>query len=491
MKWIAAQTNGKFINLNSLSKSALERELTYETSLIVLETLQDYMTYNIVPPAELQADYFRWKKGQDEERIRRQKDFLNAAVGATKELQKWWNTDFNAPKNKYPKPDNKTSVAFTPPVLARERNVRDEEVIVSQQELTETKAEISVADVKGSETGKVVDIVDLQEHKVVVEESRKVSLTGAAKNSKPQIQITPIKQDKDYLKNLTGKAEADYALYLKLRPDYIGTPDFYFDMADWFYRLKDSEKALRILTCIADIDLENASLFRLLGYRLKEYKAYPLEAYICQKVIQWRPFEPQSYRDYALALADNGKYQAALDSLYSVLTQSYATNINARSAGIEEVVVTEINHLIAQNSSLNSSVIDKNILKAMPVDIRVVINWNMNNTDIDLHVKDPRGETCFYGNKATAIGGRISTDNTQGYGPEQFMLKKALQGKYEVFVNYFGDSQVKREGPSTVMVEIYTSYSGKEEQRQVVCVQLSKEKKAVENGLLKIAEFKF
>jgi len=595
MKWIAAQTNGKFINLNSLSKSALERELTYETlhfmgiesnhdvretypsistpvngnfsitgimeteqtmltllfgygnrpekriqvnlnaknatnqgnvyriwaqkkineldmryeknkqeltelgqqfgivtrntSLIVLETLQDYITYNIVPPAELQADYFRWKKGQDEEQIRRQKDFLNAAIDAANGLQQWWNTNFNAPKNKYPKPDNKSTVAFTAPVVARDRNVRDEEMIVTQQELTETQADISVAEVRGTETGRV-DIADLQEHKVVVEE-RKAILTGAAKNSKPQIQITPIKQDKDYLKNLTGKAEADYALYLKLRPDYIGTPDFYFDMADWFYRLNDSEKALRILTCIADIDLENASLFRLLGYRLKEYKAYPLEACICQKVIQWRPFEPQSYRDYALALADNGNYQAALDSLYSVLTRSYATNINVRSSGIEEVVVTEINHLIAQNSSLNSSAIDKNIIKAMPVDIRVAINWNMNSTDIDLHVKDPRGEVCFYGNKATAIGGRISRDNTQGYGPEQFMLKKALPGKYEVFVNYFGDSQVKREGPSTVMVEIYTSYSSKEEQRQVVCVQLSKEKKAVENGLLKIAEFMF
>jgi len=127
----------------------------------------------------------------------------------------------------------------------------------------------------------------------------------------------------------------------------------------------------------------------------------------------------------------------------------------------------------------------------MPVDIRVVINWNMNSTDIDLHVKDPRGETCFYGHRATEIGGRISNDITQGYGPEQFILKKAIPGKYEVFVNYYGDSQVKPEGPSTIMAEIYTSYSGKEEQRQVVCVQLSKEKKTTRDGLLKVAEFKF
>ena len=332
------------------------------------------------------------------------------------------------------------------------------------------------------------EISDLQEHKVVVKEA---SSNKAIKISKPEILLSPIKQDKEYLNKLTGKPEADYAVYLKLRPDYIGTPDFYFDMADWFFRLNDSEKALRILTCVADIDLENASLYRLLGYRLKEYKMYALEAYICQKVIQWRPFEPQSYRDYALALADNRKNQVALDSLYSVLTQSYATNINMRSTGIEEVVVTEINRLIIQNKTLNTSAIDKNLIHAMPVDIRVVINWNMNSTDIDLHVKDPRGETCYYGNKKTEIGGRLSNDVTQGYGPEQFMLKKAIPGKYEVYVNYYGDSQVKAEGPSTIMVEIYTSYSGKEEQCRVVCVQLSKEKKADKSGLLKVAEFMF
>jgi len=607
MKWIAAQTNGKFINLNSLSKSALDKELTYETlhflgiepnndvrevypsvstpvngsfsiagiaetgrttltllfgygnrtekriqvkldannatsqgnvyriwaqkkineldmryeqnkkeltelgqqfgivtrntSLIVLETLQDYITYNIVPPAELQADYFRWKKGQDDELIRRQQDFLNTAISAAKDLNQWWNTDFKAEKSKYPQPDNKTA-----PVIARDEEIRDEELIQTQQELTESQADISVATVQGT-SGGTVDIADLVEHKIVVEEtsvpaplSGRIPASSGEKNkvynnttniSQPEIKLSPVKQDKEYLKELTGKPEADYAIYLKLRPDYIGTPDFYFDMSDWFFRLNDNEKALRILTCIADMDLENASLYRLLGYRLKEYKMYPLEAYICQKVIQWRPFEPQSYRDYALALADNQNYQAALDSLYAALTQSYASSINARSAGIEEVVVTEINRLIDRNKTLNTSAIDKNLIKAMPVDIRVVINWNMNNTDIDLHVKDPNGETCFYSNNRTKIGGRISRDNTQGYGPEQFMLKKAIAGKYEVFVNYYGDSQVKAEGPSTVMVEIYTSYSGKDEQRQVVCVQLSKDRKADKNGLLKVAEFKF
>jgi len=70
-----------------------------------------------------------------------------------------------------PPPELKTTVAFTPPVIAKDKDIQDEELIKTQAELTETKAQISVSDVKGSETGKV-DIADLQEHKVVVEEKK-------------------------------------------------------------------------------------------------------------------------------------------------------------------------------------------------------------------------------------------------------------------------------------------------------------------------------
>jgi hypothetical protein len=238
------------------------------------------------------------------------------------------------------------------------------------------------------------------------------------------------------------------------------------------------------------LELENASLFRLLGYRLKEYREYALEAYICKKVIQWRPMEPQSYRDYALALADNGNYQAALDSMYSVLTRYYAQNILQRSQRIEEVIVTEINQLITKYPKLNTKNISKELIQAIPVDIRVVINWNMNNTIIDLHVTDPNDETCLWNHPNTAIGGRLSYHTIHDYGPAQFMLKKAIKGKYSVFVNYYGDSQVKAEGPSTVMAEIYTRYADKTEQRQVICLQLSKENKQVD-GKVKVAEFNF
>ncbi|GBU26140.1 hypothetical protein R83H12_02833 [Fibrobacteria bacterium R8-3-H12] len=113
----------------------------------------------------------------------------------------------------------------------------------------------------------------------------------------------------------------------------------------------------------------------------------------------------------------------------------------------------------------------------------------MNNTDIDLHVTDPNGEECYYKHRLTAIGGRVSGDNTSGYGPEQFLLKRAVKGKYRIFVDYYNDTKVTADGPATVMAEIYTKYAGKTEQRRVVCLQLSKAEKR--GDMAEVAEFEF
>jgi len=294
----------------------------------------------------------------------------------------------------------------------------------------------------------------------------------------------------DYLKKLTGKSADDYQMYLKLRNDHASSPVFYFDMSRWFYTLGDMETALRVLTSIADLELENASLYRLLGYRFKEYGEYALEKFVCKKVVQWRPMEPQSYRDYALALADNGETQAALDSLYGLLVKSYSDNIRNRSRGIEEIIVTEINHLIAKNPSLNTSKINERLITDIPVDVRVVINWNMDNTDIDLHVEDPNREECYFRHRETGIGGRISKDITSGYGPEQFLLKNAVKGKYRIYVNYYSDRQFTAAGPSTILAEIYTKYADKSERRKVVSLQMSNAKKKGD-GKVEVAEFDF
>jgi hypothetical protein len=81
----------------------------------------------------------------------------------------------------------------------------------------------------------------------------------------------------------------------------------------------------------------------------------------------------------------------------------------------------------------------------------------------------------------------LSQNITQGFGPEQFILRNVAAGKYKVEVSFRGDRQVKIAGPSTVMAEIYTGWEKTYQQRQIVVVQL---KPTDRRGVL-IGEFEF
>jgi protein TonB len=69
-----------------------------------------------------------------------------------------------------PPPPLKTTVKFVPPKIAKDEDVREDQEMKSQDEIQETKIQISVADVKGTNDKTGVDIAELREHKVIVEE---------------------------------------------------------------------------------------------------------------------------------------------------------------------------------------------------------------------------------------------------------------------------------------------------------------------------------
>lgn len=509
--------------------------VTRNTSLIVLENLDDYLRYDIVPPVELQQAYNAVLKQRRTAILERKEDLINAAVAMTKELKTWWNTDFyykgtEKKKEGYPDPrrsdvngDPTANIVISDPVgeerrrdqaadqararyraesasqvrmpaavakqalTNNEANALNEVVVVGYGTQRKTTVTGSVATISGKDLqqSSSTDVMSQLQGKVA---GLNITRSRTIAENQPAIIIPEFKSDKDYMKNLVGKPDSAYQAYLKMRSAYMSTPMFYFDVANWFYQQKDSVRALTILSNIADLDLENADLYKTLAYKLKQTGNYKDEIFITQKVLQWRPMDAQSYRDYALALADDGQYQNALDNLYKVLTQSYNTQIADRDHGIEEIVISEINNLIAKHGNkLSTKGIDKRLIQPLPVDVRVVLNWNKNDTDIDLWLTDPTGEKGFYGNAKTKIGGRISNDFTSGYGPEQFMIKKAIKGKYKIEVNYYGDRQINISGPTTVTAEIYTRYATGNQQRKVIVLPMA----AGKSGGNLVGEFNF
>lgn len=74
----------------------------------------------------------------------------------------------------------------------------------------------------------------------------------------------------------------------------------------------------------------------------------------------------------------------------------------------------------------------------VPARLRVLLAWDSDGTDLDLHVITPDGGHAWYGSQVLANGGALDIDVTTGYGPEIFSTPTPLPGRYLVYVNYYG-----------------------------------------------------
>ncbi len=317
----------------------------------------------------------------------------------------------------------------------------------------------------------------------VVVVNTKKGKTGKADSTRAMldkgINITYVPANTDYLKAIKAvDKQQQYAKYLELRQAFGTNPVYYFEVADYFIKTGNTEIGQRILSNLAELDLVSYELYKMLGYKFKQLGNYQDEAFAFKKVTELRPLDPQSFRDYGLALEDLGEHQKALDMLYAAMIKSYSTDADNLYGDIQETFLPEINRIIAlHKSKLNLSAIPKTVIKSIPTDIRIVMDWNMNNTDIDLWVTDPNNEKCYFSNRHTTIGGRLSRDMTRGFGPEQFLLKKAIKGTYKIEINYYGDTQATIAGPTTVMAELFTHYGTPQEKKELIVLQMKKDAK--------------
>jgi tetratricopeptide (TPR) repeat protein len=495
--------------------------VTRNTSLVVLENVMDYVTNEIEPPADLRQEYDRILKEREGNGQWQRQRVADNAEQYFNELLAWWRGEGE--------PVTQASSSGTPPPPATPRP--REGAPVPRREAPDGSARRDVTGAAsgylaadsirytapalagGNLQGRVAGVQirgvasappassqHLDEVVVVgfsAQKRKSITAERERDDDEPSPAPTPdrgrftvLKADVNtkYIGALRAAAPANrYALYLQLRKEYLNTPLFYFHTAELFLGAGEKAIGLRILSNIAELDAENYELYKLMAYKLKEAGEAEAACATFKKVLDWRPFEPQSYRDYALALEDAGHYQQALDTLYLALTKNYSQTTEALYPGFEETILPELNELVARHPGLNIGRIPRKLLTNLPVDMRVVLNWNQNNTDIDLWVTDPDNERCFYGHRFTAMGGRISHDFTNGLGPEQFLLKKAVKGRYKVEVNYYGDRQVKLAGETTLMVEVYTNYGSPQQKRTLVTLQL----KPGSKGAVYVGDFDF
>jgi uncharacterized protein YfaP (DUF2135 family) len=440
--------------------------VTPNTSLIVLENLSDYLQNNIVPPVEMREEYFRQKAINEKESNEKIKNHIEYVVGLSNDQSKWWNKNFlYTPATKSIKRKHRRGIKFTAPVIKKDEEMK------SQEELDNSRGVISIADVKGNDDTNGRDIADVKG--VIVEGYNKDVVQQAS------IQLNAWDPQTPYLKVLQyAPAGTEYTTYLKLKKEYGSTPAFYIDAADFFSKSGKKNTAVTILSNLAELRLESPQLLRVLGNKLLDFKCTAEAVTVFKKVLKLKGEEPQSYRDLGLAYEANGEFQQGINTLYEVLKKEW----DNRFPGIELIAMNEINNIIATHRGLESAFIDKRLLKKEPIDIRVSLTWDTDNCDMDLWVTDPNGEKCFYKHQLTRIGGKISNDFTDGYGPEEFMIKKALNGQYLVQANYYGTRSQSQLAPVNLHLVFITNFGKPNQKKQEVTIRLENKEDVINVG---------
>ena len=454
--------------------------VTEGNSLIVLETVADYVRYQITPPKELQREYERLVNKEKQNKEKEKKEHLDYVVKLSETQSKWWNTSF--------------PIAGTQPVKNTAERSSDESASVSRSTLAirgigsiseSSQAELAEVMVSGysrsSRKERRQNKKAAKETAQVLndeEESEAEDRSGELSNTS-KIALNDYNPDTPYLKVMEYADPAKAVeTYYKLKKEYGQTPSFYVDVADYFFKKGDTEQAILVVSNLAELSLEDAQLLRVLAYKLSAYKAYPEAVSISSKVVAIREEEPQSYRDLGLALAQAGEYQQAIETLYKVVEHPW----DQRFRDVQLIAMNEINNIINTQKGLRTSFIDKRLLKKEPVDIRVVLTWDTDNSDMDLWVTDPEEERCYFENRQTYLGSVISPDITQGYGPEEFMLKKAPKGTYKIEVNYYGNRSQKQLLPVSLRITFFTHYGTPQEKKQETTVRLSNQREVIDVG---------
>ncbi|HEX8241387.1 MAG TPA: VIT domain-containing protein [Allosphingosinicella sp.] len=487
-----------------------------DISFLVLETAADYARSKIEPPANFPADrvaaYRKLVAEAAEEEAEQRRGRLSEIVEAWEAQKNWWATRFDP--NAKPDPDESARsghVAAEPPPPPVPEPVPPP----SPAPLSEP---VSQAPEAGpvSETGEEGNIVitgtpaarpNLETPVPLTSVSgeeffQKGSPTADELNNLPQLRATSPANapspsggevmvsevttaqwasNRPYMAALKAAAAGDRERVFEEQQSKHGAlPAFWFDVAELAWKSGRREDARRLLLSALDLPTRNNETLAIVAERLLRYGEQDRAIEMFEAVAEGEPGRPQPLRSLALALADRSKgrpreqARADLARAIDLLVQVIMTPWNGDYDGIELIALMDVNRLIPRYRSLGGGEVplDPRLIALLDVDIRVVIEWNTEETDLDLWVDEPNGERAYYDNQQTKIGGRISNDMTDGYGPEEYLLRRAPAGTFTIRADVYSSDELNPNGASRISARLIRNFGRPDEKEEAVEIEL-------------------
>jgi Ca-activated chloride channel homolog len=491
---VASLSDAPHLNATAMQAISAEHGLVGpNASLIVLELASDYAQYDLPAPPELRADVETLRSQRNSQQQQTQSAHIERTVQQFDARQRWWDSKFpkDGPKIAERAKSNAGAIGDVSGTTVRDSMARRRESVAEEKALVmpgvpapaAPPAPSAPAPATSTSTARSLDSAQPRQE-LSAGAPAKAGRDALSRAASSTIQLKAWSPDTPYLSRLRSVNVVDlYPVYLDLREEYKDSSAFILDVSAHFFERGKNELALRVLSNLAEMNLENRQLLRLYAYRLNEAKQFALAIPVFERVAQLAPNEPQSWRDLGLAHADNGSPQQAVDALWRTVSRPW----HQRFEGINMIALAEMNAVIANaNTPLQLAHIERRLIRNMPLDLRVVMAWDTDDTDIDLWVTDPNGESSSYNNRLSYQGAAMGPDATGGYGPEEFALRAAKRGKYQIKAQFYGHRQQVLSAGTTVMVRVTTGFGTKSAKDQWLTLRLTRGQETVQVGEVEI-----
>lgn len=172
-----------------------------------------------------------------------------------------------------------------------------------------------------------------------------------------------------------------------------------------------------------------------------------------------------------------------------LLAKAAADVYEQEADGIETIALMEANAALVKLKAMggSSTALDPRLVALLDADLRVVVEWNTPRTDLDLWVLEPKGYDVGYSAPLSPWGGKLSGDITDGYGPEEYLIHRALTGEYAIRAKTFASDPTNPNGPSSLTVRLIRNFGRPDQSEELMDIEMeAKDREKVELGKITI-----
>jgi Ca-activated chloride channel family protein len=203
------------------------------------------------------------------------------------------------------------------------------------------------------------------------------------------------------------------------------------------------ELAVRALTDLAEAYPNDAPTLRLLGRVLDGWGRAGLARLLFERALDLAPLETQTWRELMLLAAKTGD-----ENELARLQRRFDTE--SRDERMDQTETAILAELQRRRAGTDPRIDNTSALQ-------VEAMWDSDYTDVDLHIVEPSGEEVFYSHRNSAKGGLLHDDVTSGFGPETYTLPKLDAGTYQIVLTYYAGDETRYSLQTLAHVIIYVN----------------------------------